>query len=968
MLQRLLHLVCLSWLTLFVAGCGGKSVDATQLLVRVHGDSLDTDRLDLRIEWLAEGETRSNERKKVKELRGEQATLPLSFAVRPWHGELDKRARITITLTGEGDSTPRAQATAISAFREHELVTVDMMLSASLLDAGADSDGTTMDASMRPEAGAADGGFVADGDTIADGGTVADGGAVPDSAVLDAQSPDADLDDGIQLKLPAVIATGQCTRVTLRLSEPGQTDIPAQLSASGQGEFFSAHDCEPPSKLEDVVLAANASPTEVFFKPALAAGEYVADVVLKAQSAGLLGSTTAQVRRATVEVSMEGSFGAALLDDGSVWVWGHAQGTGQPNDYQPLFIAGVPTRIPGISGSNVRSLVTGSQGGCVLVGEAVRCFGEADFVGSVVNMDSGISNLSMLDGHACAVKASEAYCWGEHYGATPTKIAALGNNVVAVAAGSIHDCALLSNNSVRCWGDNERGQLGDGTQDSSAIPVTVKNLGSGTITAIDVGLYSSCALIDSAMRCWGMLGGSTPTTVATGVLSMSMARLHYCARDSGGARCWGYNERGQLGNGTYSDAGPPGTSISELGTVSQIDANYSSTCAIHDGLVYCWGDNVVGQLGSSTDLSLLEAPRLVPGMAGKAASEISFGSNPTWGPEATCAVGDGQTYCWGSNLYGALGLPSDDYSASTVAPIKMQLDLGGTPIDLGVSTQLAAYDGATCAIRAGQVICWGIVPGTNEREPTAIPLPAGSQPLDVCLGQDHGCVLLSGTTSGAFCWGKDEQGQLGDAAPHATSVSTLQRVATSASPTALACGELGGCAVVSGGVECWGEVVDRGKQETPVAVAGLEPAVLTHTQVKSLALGTRVGCALTELGSVYCWGGEDLPAPIDLGGKVIDRIAGGGWSTFCARDPDGLSCWGPNNFRQAVPSDDSGEPVAPRRISGLVPPISDFATGIMSCAVDTVGMKCWGSNAGRTYGGDAHFSEPSPVLIQAFVE
>ena len=150
----------------------------------------------------------------------------------------------------------------------------------------------------------------------------------------------------------------------------------------------------------------------------------------------------------------------------------------------------------------------------------------------------------------------------------PVDVVGLQSGVIAIATGTLHTCALTRKGGVMCWGQGWSGALGNGKPVNSSVPVIVPGLESGVV-AIAAGTYSTCAITSAgAAACWGQnergaLGDGTttkrlvPTPVwglGSDVLSISTSGDHTCARTlSGGALCWGLNTGGQVGDGTTVD-------------------------------------------------------------------------------------------------------------------------------------------------------------------------------------------------------------------------------------------------------------------------------------------------------------------------------------------------------------------------------------------------------------------------------
>ena len=243
---------------------------------------------------------------------------------------------------------------------------------------------------------------------------------------------------------------------------------------------------------------------------------------------------------------------------------------------------------------------------------------------------------------------------------------------VALASGANHSCALLSDSTVKCWGLNTNGQLGNGTTTQSTSPVVVPNL-SG-VASIAAGGSTTCALLST-----------------------------------GAVKCWGLNTNGQLGDNTTVQKLVP-TAVSGIdGTAAKATAiavGTSHSCAlITDGTVRCWGLNTSGQLGDNTLVQKL-VPTTVKATATTNLTGVTVISA---GAAHTCAiVGSGATAtakCWGSNANGRLGNASTTNSSLPVA-VTVTLTTGLTAIVAGGSHTLALVPSVTLAPRAGAA--WGL--------------------------------------------------------------------------------------------------------------------------------------------------------------------------------------------------------------------------------------------------------------------
>jgi alpha-tubulin suppressor-like RCC1 family protein/Tol biopolymer transport system component len=347
----------------------------------------------------------------------------------------------------------------------------------------------------------------------------------------------------------------------------------------------------------------------------------------------------------------------------------------------------VPTQVAGLE-SNQANVAAGNFHSCALSATGgVKCWGanHQNTVGDgtqnvrltpvgVVGLDGGVRALATGGDHSCVITAARrVQCWGANYdgrlgnggnvnSAVPVDVQGLGDvDVLALALGASHACALLQGGAVKCWGSNELGQLGDGSTTTRPLPVDVSGLSSG-VTAIAAGYMHTCAIAAAgALKCWGanntgQLGvGDTaahrvPTDVvglASGVQGLGLSEQHSCALLAGGAvKCWGASFFGLLlGDASQSDRLVPGDVPSLRSGVTAIAGGSYSTCVVAGGGLQCWGAYPVGD---NTELSRA-LPTPVAGMeSGVTAVDGGFGAQ--W-----CAVVDGAAKCWGSNGFAQIG-------------------------------------------------------------------------------------------------------------------------------------------------------------------------------------------------------------------------------------------------------------------------------------------------------------------------
>jgi len=333
-------------------------------------------------------------------------------------------------------------------------------------------------------------------------------------------------------------------------------------------------------------------------------------------------------------------------------------------------------------------------------------------------------------------------------------------DAVALDSWGTHSCAVLDDGTLRCWGANLYGELGDGTTLNRSRPVAVAGL--TNVEAVAAGATFTCALLgDGTVRCWGYnangeLGnGATtnslvpvPVPGLTNVTRLAAGYFHACAvKGDGTTWCWGANDRGQLGNGTTTGSLVP-VQVSGLATADSVTAGVAFSCAVlTDTTIRCWGANEYGQLGnaSTTDSSL---PVTVTGEAGVTLVDAGYFH--------TCSrLASGHVHCWGANTWGQLGNGTTSHSS--------------VPVELSFTNLLAVSAGSshTCFLNAGGgASCWGANSlgqlGDNTQIQRLTPSPNWlSNGASISLGQSFSCALL--TTGRVQCWGENDVfGKVGD--------------------------------------------------------------------------------------------------------------------------------------------------------------------------------------------------------------
>ncbi len=327
------------------------------------------------------------------------------------------------------------------------------------------------------------------------------------------------------------------------------------------------------------------------------------------------------------------------------------------------------------------------------------------------------------------------------------------NPARSIALGPTSTYAVMRDGSVRAWGLNDRGQLGDGTTELRDAPVTVRGL--------------------------------------TGVRQVSAGHDFACAlREDGTAVCWGSNVQGQLGDGLSTL--PSDTPVPVAGglTFTQIDSGYRSTCGLRAGAsggVYCWGN--VG-IGDGAPAGVRVTPTLV--------SSSVYAVEVACADDFTCMRDRvGYARCWGANTWGTFGNgTSANYSLEPVYS------------HLNALQGLSVGSHQTCGLRAdGAVYCAGATrwdpyaysPSTIAASPERVAgLPEATQ---ISVAMAGGCAVSRDRS--VWCWGNNGWGERGDGTVEYSAAAV--RVRDLGNVVQVACGRWHCCALEErGSVSCWG--------------------------------------------------------------------------------------------------------------------------------------------------------------------
>jgi len=566
-------------------------------------------------------------------------------------------------------------------------------------------------------------------------------------------------------------------------------------------------------------------------------------------------------------------------------------------------------------------------------------------------VDSGLTNGTLYYYRVTAVNAAGSTPATLEVSAKPTAVA--GANKLAITAGP---ASGIAGACLAAYTVTVQDSSGSPTPTLVTLTVDLAKAGSGSatfysdadcsapITALTITANQTTRPFyfrDNAVEATTIQVSDHATNLASGTLGvtfasatgMALAQSFGCAIAGGGVKCWGANDMGQLGNNTTANSSVAVTAIPTNSGVTAVAAwggseykvihvNWISevpplVCAVVSGGVQCWGN-----LQGAAQASPLA---IIPGDSG--VSDVSVASYGV--VQDACAIVKGGVKCWGYNGSGQLG---DGTTTTQTAPV----DVVGLGAGSG-ATKIMINTVWSCALVSGGLSCWGdnssgqLGDGTlTGRHSPVAPIAAASGVTDFYIQDSTACAIVAG---GVKCWGNDASGQVGDGGsanrltPYAVALLGASPVAT-----AVATGDQATCAIVGGGVQCWGA---NGSGQL-----GNNTSTMSGTPVQVVGLGAGSGatsvrtkdyftCA-TVAGGVQCWGNDQLGAYARLTPQVAtaggngyllaqpatytyytydfntDTYAGHTEAHACAYAAGAAQCWGGNSALELGDGDNSG--------------------------------------------------------------
>jgi alpha-tubulin suppressor-like RCC1 family protein len=738
------------------------------------------------------------------------------------------------------------------------------------------------------------------------------------------------------------------------------------------------------------------------------------------------------------QLSSGGGQTCALSTAGAAYCWGQ-NNDGQVGNGNTGTNAATPAAVTTsgvLSGITLAQVAAGNYHTCALdTTGATYCWGNnssgqlgnpvtANNFNTAVAVTSQATMISAGYVDACAVRNGNGYCWGDNTDGqlgnnstttqfnTEVAVSAPSGGAVTwsqISAGDYGTCGLTTAGAAYCWGQDNVGQVGNGTSGSTnyLIPTAVSAPSGGAVTwsQISVGAGQVCAITTSgAGYCWGNgasgdLGdGSTsnvsiPTAMSApsgGAVTWTQiatagAKSESCGLAStGAAYCWGVNGSGQLGDGNTSSQFTP-TPVSTASTpmagvtIVQVSVGYDFACALGaNGDAYCWGDQTDGELGNGVTNSSIDA--LVPVavitsgvLSGATLTQIAAGGAS--GPRQACALSSaGLAYCWGSGTNGNLG-----NNATSQSNVPVAVYTSGVLSGMYLTQISEGLNYACTRASTGTFYCWGGNNtgdlGDNATSQSNVPV----QVLSLAAGTPATVTAFPAATSAVVYW----------ADPASTGTGTFTDYVATASPGGATCS-----ASTVTATTCTITGLTTGTTYTVTMVTytsdGQSPVSNTATVTPwppntSIASGQTHACVLSA-GLAYCWGDNTdgqlgnnsttasaTPVAVSasgaLSGLTLTQISTGQHETCALSSAGAAYCWGLGTSGQ-LGNGASSSVLVPAAVSapsaGAVTWAQISVGGTHVCALTTAGAAyCWGAGANGDLGDGSSSNVSIPTAVSA---
>ena len=688
----------------------------------------------------------------------------------------------------------------------------------------------------------------------------------------------------------------------------------------------------------------------------------------------------------------------AVSNKGTVFCWGNGTfgklgNDAESNTDHPVTVVdgdGSTTPLKGIV-----QVATGDSFSCALsAGGGVLCWGSNNH-GQLGNGDSSVTKtdhpVAVVDGAGNALAG-----------------------IVQIDAESNHSCAVTGEGGVLCWGSNDQGKLGFNSANANSDHAVAVVDGDGSTTALTgivqvaTGSLLTCAMTDEGgVLCWGQAAKRTsmgyenvnyPVVLneAQGVpltgIAYVVAHNNICVVTTGGsAKCMGFNEYGQLGNGKTSqtsiifpvDVVDGAGSTTALTGIVGLDMDADHTCAVmDDGRVTCWGTGHLGRLGHNSTSDSHHPVDVVSADASGVPLENVV--QVSAGDAYSCALtSGGQVYCWGIGSSGQLGSDGTDNKNHPVSVVDG--DGSTTVLNIGArSSEYSCYDDNSCRFEAKTLMTVTAVDGESGSDATP----------DVAVGNVEGGQTVSLHLDGA-CAG----GAIGSAtvATGESSVTITPTVALTALNNHLYAKVGSDCSTNRGSYTLTGAdpLVAKSKYRVGHAILNLVVNHLTSGDTISLHLsedcsdnslaGTTAVASSTTL-SLYSLEGRNITFHLKKNGVCYSEVfeyervtytgdygkVSGGKDHTCAVDVrGGVRCWGLNGSGQLGNDSetDSNDPEVVVDGDGSSNPllgVVQVAAGRgHTCALmEKAGaVKCWGAGARGRLGDGGNAKKDHPVDV-----